>query len=154
MSRSTRQLAQRFLEVAPAALYALRPPRTPGEPGGILGQMRCLHALEAGPRSLGELAAGYGVSAPTMSRMISVMVDRGWVSRADAPEDRRQLVLSLLPSGREALRDLQAHALDRLAELLEALDPGEQAALATGLDGLARAVSAAKARGAACDRHE
>jgi DNA-binding MarR family transcriptional regulator len=147
MSHSARQLAQCFLEIAPAALHWLRSAgRAHGEelPGVTIGQWRCLHMLEGQQHSLRELAARYGVSAPTMSRMISSMVERGWVSRAEAPGDRRQLVIKLLPPGERAMRDLHAEALNHLAELLEALTPEEREALAAGLTGLSRAVQQAQ----------
>jgi DNA-binding MarR family transcriptional regulator len=149
MSRSTRQLARCFLEVAPAALHWLRGAGRAHRkelPGATIGQWRCLHMLEQQQHSLHELAERYGVSAPTMSRMISGMVERGWVSRAEAPGDRRQLVIKLLPPGERAMRDLHAEALDHLAELLEALTPEECQALAAGLTGLSRVVQQAQAR--------
>ncbi len=144
MTQPTDSLAEHFLTVAPAVLKAMHARgagRASGDSPATLGQLRCLVALAEGPQSLCSLARHYGVSAPSMSRMISALVRRGWVSRAEAPEDRRQLVLTLLPPGEAALRDLHAEALDRLSALFAALTPAERAALEQALQGLERAVT-------------
>src|SRR5262245_1142634 len=136
----TRALAQQVLETWPAIFYRLRTiaPQTPEGMAATVGQMRCLLSLHKEPQSLRSLASHHGVSAPTMSRMISELVGRGWVSRAEASGDRRQVVLELLPPGRDVLQSMREKMLDQIVTLLQKLTPEEQDALALGLQGLLR----------------
>jgi DNA-binding MarR family transcriptional regulator len=137
----TRALAQQVLEIGPAIFHTLRSiaPQADGV-ATTVGQMRCLLSLRAEPQSLSSLASHHGVSAPAMSRMVSELVARGWVSRVEALGDRRQVVLELLPPGRDALHTMHQQMLDQIAVLLENLTPQEQDALALGLRGLLRVV--------------
>ena len=86
--------------------------------------------LEEGPATAGDLAGRERVSAPTMSKSVSELEERGLVSRAVDPHDARQKIVSLTPAGRRALlqgrrdRDLYTAALlvnctpEELADLL------------------------------------
>ncbi len=86
--------------------------------------------LEEGAATAGDLAARERVSAPTMSKSVSELEERGLVSRTVDPRDARQKIVTLTSSGRRALqqgrkdRDLYVAALlvdstpDELADLL------------------------------------
>ena len=50
-----------------------------------------------------ELADIEKVSAPSMTRTVAALVERGLVERADDPTDGRQVILSLTPEGRAHL---------------------------------------------------
>ena len=60
--------------------------------------------LEEGPATAGELAARERLSAPSMSKSVSELEERGYVKRALAPHDARQKIVSLTASGRRALQ--------------------------------------------------
>lgn len=73
-------------------------------PDGIsLAQFHLLEPLTGGPNTNRQLAASAGVSSPTATRMIDVLVARGLVSRVEDPADRRAVLISLTPAGRRAL---------------------------------------------------
>jgi len=88
--------------------------------------------LEEGPATAGDLAVRERVSAPSMSKSVSELEDRGYVSRTVDPNDARQKIVSLTASGRRALlqgrkdRDLYVAALlvDCTPEELEGLQRG------------------------------
>src|SRR6476469_9682225 len=58
-------------------------------------QFSVLARLEETPRTPRELADIERVSAPSMSRTVAALVERGLVLRADDPTDGRQVILSL-----------------------------------------------------------
>ena len=94
-----------------------------------------LSMLSAQPhaRTLTDLAALQGVSLPTMSNSISALVDRGWVQRATAGADRRQVVIEVTPTGRAALDRVSTCAERHLAEVLAPLDARARRRLQGGL---------------------
>ena len=72
-------------------------------------QFSVLARLEGTPRTNSELAEIERVSAPSMKRSTTTLVERGYVSRADDPTDGRQVILSLTPEGRKALKRIRRH---------------------------------------------
>jgi DNA-binding MarR family transcriptional regulator len=86
------------------------------------------------PRSLGELAKKQGVSLPTMSKSISTLAERGWVTRVQSRSDRRVMIVELTPLGVQVLADVQARTERCVAELLVELTPTELERLATGVE--------------------
>ena len=143
MTTSTDELviAQRFMDLVPWLMQGVRAALQRGrDDDGLvtIPQLRTLAALKLRPRTLSELAASYGVSPPTMSRLISTLVERGWVRRDAHPDDRRQAILCLSPAGEAAAADLDRRSTEYLAGLLAGLAPDEQACLACALDGLDR----------------
>jgi DNA-binding MarR family transcriptional regulator len=67
--------------------------------------------LRRGPLTPGELAEIERISAPSMTRTINCLVERGLVSRGDHPSDGRSKVLTLTADG-EAVLDRTARARD------------------------------------------
>ena len=57
-----------------------------------------------GARTPGELANDDHVQAPSMTRTITMLAERGWVRRDDHPTDRRQILVSITDEGRAALK--------------------------------------------------
>lgn len=86
-------------------------------------QFSVLARLDRAAATPGELAEIEKVSAPSMTRTVSALVQAGLVGREDNPADRRQVVLRLTDSGREQLRDVRARRdvwmSTRLAQLPE-----------------------------------
>ena len=63
---------------------------------------------------------------------------RGWLSRADAVDDRRGVVVTITDAGRETLRRaVPVHARTIREFLLDPLTPGEQELLARALSRVA-----------------
>lgn len=85
-------------------------------------QLRCLHLVAgAGELRMSRLVAQLGVSISTVSGLVDRLVDHGFVSRRDDPNDRRQVVLSPTAAGIEFLdrmRELSNAQFRGLIELL------------------------------------
>jgi len=92
-------------------------------------QYSVLLRLKDGSRTPREVADIERVSAPSMSRTVASLVDRGLVERSDDPQDRRQVILSLSDAGRKVIRDTRRRRDQWLAVRLERLDDDERALL-------------------------
>ena len=80
-----------------------------------------------------EVAARTNILAPSLTRMIRAMTDRGLIARAKDATDGRRVLLSIAPKGRELLfkaspdsaaiyRQLEAdYGAERLGQLIEML---------------------------------
>ena len=109
--------------------------------GGLsLAQYHVLEPLGKGPRTNRELAGLAAISAPTATRLVDGLLERGWVSRVADPTDRRAVVISLTESGREALAKKQRQYLARRRQIAAALDPHEQEVAAALLRRLAAVI--------------
>ena len=90
-----------------------------------------------GPLSLGELAAVERVQPPSMTRVVTTLVDAGLAERRPHPTDRRQVLAAVTDSGRarlaadrqrrdawlaERLRELPARDLEVLRAAAPILD--------------------------------
>ena len=89
-----------------------------------------------GPLRVTDLAALEHVAQPTMTTLVSRLVEEGWVERRPEPADGRVVKVALTPAGE--------HVLDRAIDLrdqalrarLARLSPEQQTALLGALDGL------------------
>ena len=82
--------------------------------------------LEETPRTNSELADIERVSAPSMKRTTSALVELGYVSRADDPTDGRQVILSLTPEGQKVLRRVRRHRDEWMLSRFEHLTDEER----------------------------
>jgi DNA-binding MarR family transcriptional regulator len=103
-----------------------RAARDPSPDGLSLARYNLLEPLSSGPRTNRELAEQAGISAPTATRMVDGLLQRGLVTRIDDPIDRRAVVISLTEDGRAALARKQREYAARRRRIAEALDPHEQ----------------------------
>jgi DNA-binding MarR family transcriptional regulator len=87
-----------------------------------LSQLSALATVKkCGPLSAGEVAAIERVQPPSMTKILASLEAAGWIERAAHPDDRRQSIISVTPTGRELL-DAETRARDewltrRLADL-------------------------------------
>jgi DNA-binding MarR family transcriptional regulator len=88
--------------------------------------------LEEGPATAGDLAGRERVSAPSMSKSVSELEERGLVSRAVDLHDARQKIVSLTASGRRALLQGRKDRDRYTAALLVGCTPEELADLLRG----------------------
>ncbi len=105
-------------------------------------QFSVLARLEGAPHTPRELAAIECVSAPSMTRTVTGLVERGLVDRADDPEDGRQVILTLTGDGRSVLRDVRRTRDEWMAVRVSALTPEEQDVLRRASLVLARVAAA------------
>ena len=60
--------------------------------------------------------------APTISRIIDVLVKRGWVDRTQSPDDRRIAIVNLTPKGLEIFKKSQSIAHELRTQSWNGLD--------------------------------
>lgn len=100
-----------------------------------------------GPRKPGELARVERVSAPTMTRIVSALEDRGLAVRRQCADDARSVTVEITAAGQELLVSARADQAAALADLLGDLDDDQRATLQAALPALeavvARALAAA-----------
>src|SRR5689334_22054541 len=104
-------------------------------------QFRVLAHLTAGPLTLSALAKKRRVSLQSMSELVQVLVERGWIARAPDPSDRRQSLLRLTEHGQAHYERAQAQTLRRLAPLMARLTGDELAAVRMALPALRRVLT-------------
>ncbi|MFC0116273.1 MarR family winged helix-turn-helix transcriptional regulator [Kibdelosporangium aridum] len=93
-----------------------------------------LAALErSGPRRLTELATAEGVSQPAMTQLISRLQDSGLVERVTDEHDRRVVQVHITKAGRDQVAYRRQIRAERLAELLDELDPAHYEALTAAI---------------------
>ena len=88
--------------------------------------------LEEGPATAGDLASRERVSAPSMSKSVSELEERGLVSRTVDPHDARQKFVSLTAAGKRALQQGRKDRDRYTAALLVDCTPDELADLLRG----------------------
>lgn len=91
---------------------------------------------DEGPLRLSDLATRQGVDASTTSRHVAVAEQRGLVTRAPDPGDRRAAHLALTPAGRQVLGDFRRERRRLLEVTLGDWDEADRLALVDLLDRL------------------
>ena len=89
-----------------------------------------------------ELGRLLGLEKSTVSRLVTGLVQRGWVVRQRNPDNRRLYRLELTDEGRVVAGRVGDHLQVQHAALLGALTPTERDALTAGLAGLVRVLQA------------
>jgi DNA-binding MarR family transcriptional regulator len=90
-------------------------------------QLAALAALERkGPMTPGELAEHEKVQPPSMTRVIVVLEERGLVLREPHSTDRRQVILTVTPDGRDLVQRVRRLREAWLAQRLQELTPEER----------------------------
>ncbi|GAA3219441.1 MarR family transcriptional regulator [Nonomuraea helvata] len=88
---------------------------------------------------LGRLAAALGAVPSSASRLCDRLEAAGLVRRSHCEEDKRELTLSLTPSGRSLVEELQQRRRADLARVLSEMPPAGRIALLRGLQAFAGA---------------
>jgi DNA-binding MarR family transcriptional regulator len=89
-----------------------------------------------GPVRLGDLAAAERIAPSTLTRLVNVLEDRGYLVRQPAPDDARAFLVTMTDSGREVLERIRAEATSLLTEILSTLPADQLAALEAALPAL------------------
>ena len=115
--------------------------RHPEAEGLSLGQIKVtMYLLHHGRRTVGEIAAGLGVSMPTASELVERLVEAGMVERATDPADRRRVLVGLTPRAEAFGSRLRALRRAQLRAALERLAPAERPTFVRSLEALVEAL--------------
>ena len=110
--------------------------RTPATRSGITPtRLTALAALTRYPDGVrqGDLAELMNISAPSMTRLVEILEEAGWVERRRDPADQRCLLLVLSPVGHKTLDTLRDESATQLSEELADLSADERASLAAAV---------------------
>jgi DNA-binding MarR family transcriptional regulator len=100
-------------------------------------QLAALSTVEqVGPLRLGDLAAAEGIAPSTLTRLVAVLEELGYVRRDADPKDARASTLAITVLGHETLERLRAENSALLAQRVKLLTPGQRTALAAALPAL------------------
>jgi DNA-binding MarR family transcriptional regulator len=100
-------------------------------------QLAALSTVErSGPLRLGDLAAAEGIAPSTLTRLVAVLEDLGYVQRYADPKDARASTLAITPKGHQTLERLREEGTALLTQSLMLLTAEQRAALATALPAL------------------
>jgi len=91
---------------------------------------------KTGPVRLGDLAAAERIAPSTLTRVVNVLEDRGYLVRTPAREDARAYLVALTDSGNAALARIRDEATSLLTDILTTLTPEQLAALEAALPAL------------------
>lgn len=127
------EIARRTLEIIPFVMRVMGAEMRSARLDIAPSHMGLLGMLTVRPYTLGELAKQMAVSAPTMSNTISMMEERGWVTRERDTHDRRVVYVALSEYGREMLRKIDEFTAERISEILGPLSDSERKTLLEGL---------------------
>jgi DNA-binding MarR family transcriptional regulator len=105
------------------------------EVGISFTQLKCLGLLsEAGtPMPLGDIAHELALSPAAVSRAVDGLVQRGELTRAEDPSDRRSKIVSLSPRGRSTYERIMDVRLAGVKRFIEELEPHERDAFGAAL---------------------
>lgn len=83
-----------------------------------------------GPLTLGRLAELERVTPPSMNRTVNCLVDARLVTREDAPDDGRKVLVRTTPAGEAIMRETRRRRDAWLSKRFAALSPDERDVLA------------------------
>ena len=100
-------------------------------------QLAALATVEqSGPLRLGDLAAAEGIAPSTLTRLVAVLEELGYVRRDADPKDARASTLAITQEGHETMERLRAENSALLTQRVMLLTPQQRLALADALPAL------------------
>lgn len=91
---------------------------------------------KSGPMRLGDLAAAERIAPSTLTRVVNVLEEHGYLLRQPAPDDARASLVTLTDDGQRVLADIRTEATRLLADMLTTLPPDQVVALEAALPAL------------------
>jgi DNA-binding MarR family transcriptional regulator len=126
--------ARELLDSVPPVIWSMRRAMRSHRKGLSMPQFRALVQVHQTSRvCLSDIAANMGASLPTTSRLISGLVDHGFIDRVGCTEDRRQIILRITPRGEEILKSAWDSGIQAMAKTLANLTATERRDMLAGL---------------------
>lgn len=98
-------------------------------------QISALAAVEHnGPLTLGALADHEGVSAPSITKVLSILEEDGLIERRPDPSDRRVTFVTTTPKGAELVAESRRRKTAWLSSRISELSPEQRRRLDDALD--------------------
>jgi len=102
-------------------------------------QFHILRRIHKGRDSVSKLADAKHISRPAISRAVDIMVNKGLVTRAQDPADRRYVQLALTEEGQTLLDAIFSKNRAWMASRLISLEKSELDAIRSGMNALSKA---------------
>lgn len=129
-TRAEQRAARQFAAAWEEFVLALRRGHARGRqsPDDLtLAQYYLLHPLEQESAvPLCQLADSAGIAAPTATRLVDGLEKAGIIRRERSSSDRRTVLVSLTPAGRQRLTRKHQQLARRRRRIYEQLEPGER----------------------------
>lgn len=124
---AVRRCAEVMHEVTPVMMRAMFSELQRRQPQGVThAQIRALMIVrEHHGLSLSEFAEHFGTLLPAASKLVDLLVERGFIQRDAVAGDRRRVALTLTPRGEATLVEGHARVLEVLIEQLTPLTAEE-----------------------------
>jgi DNA-binding MarR family transcriptional regulator len=138
MKNTPETVAQEILDVVPFAMRVIREEMRRHRGSDLsIPQFRTLLFLQRNPDSpLKNVAEHLGLTPPTVSKMISVLVSRGLLDRPDSTIDRRRVELKPTVKGNALVDRVRRETAVKFAQRLEEIPSAEREKLSAALDSL------------------
>ena len=91
---------------------------------------------KTGPVRLGDLAASERIAPSTLTRLVNVLEEHGYLQRRAAPDDARAFLVEVTGAGQQALERIRGEATSLLADMVNALPADQVTALEAALPAL------------------
>ena len=132
------ELAMLALETIPTVMRAIRTMmRAEGKKDLTVPQFRALGYIDRHRgASLKDVAEHLGIPMSGASRLVDKLVNRKLVTRTTDTEDRRRVILNLLPAGKRLRARARQRTQQGLDALFQRLTPAERDAIARALPAL------------------
>jgi DNA-binding MarR family transcriptional regulator len=133
---SPRQTAALIIDNVPMLMRLLRTKFREKRSSDLsMVQFRTLAFVDANQgASLSEAASHIGLSLPSMSKLVDVLVRREMLTREMHGEDRRRICLALTGDGKQALDEAYQHTQAYFAEKFALISVDERAQIAAAMD--------------------
>lgn len=105
-----------------------------------------LTALNNRPFTLSDLAEFLAISPASLSRTVTVLEDRAWLTRTRSNEDRRIVTINITEAGHDVLEEVERRSEDYLIGVFEKLDDEHLQTVLDGLEVLINAFSQSMTR--------
>ena len=91
--------------------------------------------------SLSEVSEHLGSTLSAASKLVDGLVERGYIHRETAEDDRRRLILAITEAGEHAMGSVDLEVQSFIAEKLASLSPNERAIVNLAMDVLRLALN-------------
>jgi DNA-binding MarR family transcriptional regulator len=117
-----------MLDAAPPMMWHIRRSMRSHRKGLSMPQFRAMVMISNEPDiSLSCVAEHLALSLPTTSRIVTGLVNKGFLKRHDSADDRRKMVLGITARGSSVLNVAWSAAQRSMAVELEKFTPGQRA---------------------------
>jgi Transcriptional regulators len=127
MASLQEECAHELMDVVPLVTRFLRKEMRRNRAENLsIPQFRALYFLRRNPGTpLIDLAEHLGLTPPSTSKLIDILLNRGLLVRESCPDDRRRIAMHLTAKGGQSLDQVDQATLKRVIAQIDALSPAQ-----------------------------